>query len=358
MHAISIPELKTFLEHVAIRSREPVFVWGQPGVGKSQAIEQLVADLHVWPDWLLKINPRLRKLACRGRLVDIRLSQYDSVDLRGFPGVVNDLTVWHAPSTLPFKGNPNFSEDELTVVFLDEANAASPAVSAVCYQLVNEHRIGEHELMDNVLVIAAGNREGDRGVTNRQPLPLANRFTHIEVGVDVDAWCDHAQQIGLPPVAIAFYQFRKDLLSTFDPSKPDKSFSTPRTAVKAWNYYADDRMPVNVKQAAMAGAIGNGPATEAWAFLDVWKDVLDYMPRILKEPETIELPTEASMTYAITVSISGNMNTENIRAYYKFLTRLTPEFVVLAFQLATKRDKTLYDTPTFTQYARTYKVIF
>jgi hypothetical protein len=117
-------------------------------------------------------------------------------------------------------------------------------------------------------------------------------------------------------------------------------------------------MPVNVKQAAMAGAIGNGPATEAWAFLDVWKDVLDYMPRILKEPETIELPTEASMTYAITVSISGNMNTENIRAYYKFLTRLTPEFVVLAFQLATKRDKTLYDTPTFTQYARTYKVIF
>ena len=48
------------------------------------------------------------------------------------------------------------------------------------------------------------------------PTPLANRFTHAEVGIDPDAWCFWAQEAGLPAVGVAFIQFRKALLSTFD----------------------------------------------------------------------------------------------------------------------------------------------
>jgi hypothetical protein len=189
------------------------------------------------------------------RLCDIRLSQYDSVDLRGIPVPHAGMTVWHAPITLPFKGNAAFSEDDVPIfLFLDEINSAAPSVAAVAYQLINDRSVGEHRLMDNVRVVAAGNREQDRGVTNRMPTPLANRFTHVEVDVDVNAWCWWAQEEGLPAEGIAFMQFRKNLLSTFDPAKPDKAFATPRSWEKALLYYADKSMPEHIKQAAMSGA--------------------------------------------------------------------------------------------------------
>ena len=191
MHTLTIPGMKQFITHVALGQQEPVMFWGPPGVGKSEGVRQCCEEAG-------------------GHLVDIRLSQYDSVDLRGIPSPEAGFTIWNAPSTLPFKGNPGFPDDRPIFLFLDEINSAAPAVAAVAYQLINDRAVGEHELMDNVVVIAAGNRDGDKGVTNRMPAPLANRFTHAEIDVDTDAWCYWAQNKGLSPMGLAFIQFRKE----------------------------------------------------------------------------------------------------------------------------------------------------
>jgi hypothetical protein len=268
------------------------------------------------------------------------------------------VTVWHAPVTLPFKGNEMFSEDNVPIMlFLDEINSAAPSVAAVAYQLINDRSVGEHELMDNVVVVAAGNREQDRGVTNRMPTPLANRFTHIEVDVDVDDWCYWAQQAGLAPEGIAFMQFRKPLLSTFDPSKPDKAFGTPRTWEKALNYYVDANMPEHIKQAAMAGAVGEGNAAEFWGFVDVWRNI-PKMSDIEKDPDKVPTPEEAAMRYAVAVAISGTMNTKNTKPFNSYLQRMDPEFGVLAWQLALKRDQTICATKEFIDFSKKYRSIF
>lgn len=340
MHTISIPELMLFVDNVAVKLREPVMIWGQPGVGKSEAIHQL-AQKH-------------DALMC-----DVRLSQYDSVDLRGIPDVdkATHLTVWNAPSTLPFKGNPRFDDKvALIFLFLDEINSAQPSVAAVAYQLINDRRVGEHELMDNVVVIAAGNRDGDRGVTNRMPTPLANRFTHVEVGVSVDAWCEWATAKGLPAIGVAFLQFRKPLLSTFDPAKADKAFATPRTWYKALKYYST-AMPEQTRQAAMAGAVGDGPAAEFWGFVDVWQKMIP-MSELIKNPLKVAIPEEAAMLYAVTVAVSGSMSMATIAPLHQFLLRLAPEFCVLAWQLALKRDTSLETSREFLDFAKKYKAVF
>lgn len=340
MQVISIPEAKQFIKHVAIDMREPIMLWGQPGVGKSEAVSQVANDYA-------------------GTLVDIRLSQYDSVDLRGIP-VPHDsgLTVWHAPSTLPFKGNSAFNADpdHHIFLFLDEINSAAPAVAAVAYQLINDRAVGEHQLMDNVVVIAAGNREGDRGVTNRMPTPLANRFTHAEIGVDVDAWCQYAQSIGLPAIGVAFMQFRKPLLSTFDPSKPDKAFATPRTWVKALRYYAST-MPDVIKMSAITGAIGEGPAAEFMGFADVWRSMIP-VADIIADPHGTKLPEDLSMAYAVAVNISGSMTVDNVAPLHAYLQRMSPEYCVLAWQLAVKRDDALYTVDEFVDFSTQYRAVF
>lgn len=348
MYTISIPELKELISHTAIRMRQPIMIWGQPGVGKSQAVAQVTA-------------------AHNGQLVDIRLSQYDSVDLRGIPSPENGLTKWNVPSTLPFKGNPMFDEaSPCIVLFLDEINSAAPAVSAVAYQLVNDRRVGEHELMDNVVIIAAGNRETDKGVTNKMPTPLANRFRpHVEVGLDVDAVCVHFQNIGLPDIGVAFLQFRKQLVSTFIVEKDghptvtlNKAFATPRTWEAALGYYADDQMPESLKRIAMAGTIGTGESEEFWGFSKTYDQIAAIMPAVMKDPLKAPVPEERSMLYAITVALSGNMNHQTIGTIHTYLKRLEPEFVMLAWMLATKRDEALMATPEFIDFSKRYKEVF
>lgn len=330
------------IRHCALRLREPLMFWSGPGIGKSEGVAQVAAEEGAV-------------------LCDVRLSQYDSVDLRGFPGVHADtaLTVWHAPSTLPFKGNPHFPSDRPIILFFDEANAAAQAVSAVAYQIVNDRRCGEHELMDNVVIVLAGNREGDRGVTNKQPLPLSNRLTHYEVVSGIDDWCAWASRGGQPAIGVAFLKLREvdNLLNTFDPSKPEKAFATPRTWVKALRYYADERMPLEIKQASMAGAIGDGPAAEFWGFVEVWQHMIP-IEDILANPAGVATPDEMSMRYAVTVNVSGHMDAKTIKPLYTFLKRLDPEFTVLAWKLATKRDETLLYCNEFVEFSKQYGAIF
>lgn len=342
MQVISIPDFIEMIGHIGVRHRQPLMAWGKPGVGKSDAVRK-AAKLHQ-----------------ATALADVRLSQYDSVDLRGIPVPHAGMTVWHAPITLPFKGNADFEALDNTkpiFLFLDEINAAAPSVAAVAYQLINDRRVGEHELLDNVVVVAAGNREQDRGVTNRMPTPLANRFTHVEIDVDVDAWCYWAQEAGLPAEGVAFMQFRKQLLSTFDPSKPDKAFATPRTWEKALNYYADAAMPENIKQVAMSGAVGQGPAAEFWGFVDVWSK-MPKMSDIEANPDKVPTPEEAAMRYAVSVAISGTMTTKNTAPFNTYLQRMDPEFAVLAWQLALKRDGTICATKEFISFSKQYRAIF
>jgi hypothetical protein len=338
MYKLNITKVQQLLQAVAINQHEPVMLWGQPGAGKSEAVQQLA-------------------LANNAELVDIRLSQYDSVDLRGIPVPQDGFTVWHAPSTLPFVGNHAFPDDRMIVLFLDEINAAAPSVAAVAYQLINDRRVGEHVLKSNVRVIAAGNRESDRGVTNRMPTPLANRFTHVEVEVDAETWIEWAMDNGVHPIFTAFFKFRPALITTFDPNKPDKAFATPRTWAKAAKYYGSD-MPRDVMDAAIAGAVGMGPGAEFMGFTAIWQDMPD-LDDLIKNPSKAQLPDGVGMSYAVAVGLSGKMNMKNVDAVHTYLDRMTPDYVVCAWTLAIRRDKTLATTDTFVdRYAKKYINLF
>ena len=62
---------------------QPVFLWGAPGVGKSQVVAQVAAKRGL-------------------RLVDVRAVLLDPVDLRGIPRIdESGAAVWCPPSFLP-----------------------------------------------------------------------------------------------------------------------------------------------------------------------------------------------------------------------------------------------------------------
>ena len=184
----------------------PVMLWGPPGVGKSQIIAQ-IADKHRVP------------------LIDIRLSQMEPTDLRGIPFRLNDRVEWAIPSMLPDAQR----HGPTGILFLDEITSAAPTVSTAAYQLILDRRLGDYFIPDGWAIFAAGNRQGDRGVTYSMPAPLANRFTHYEVEAHLDDWVAWAHGRGIDERIIGFLRFRPDLLFNFDPSHNPIAFPSPRS---------------------------------------------------------------------------------------------------------------------------------
>jgi hypothetical protein len=341
MQQITIPQMKQIIKHTAINKRRPVYFHGASGIGKSEGVHQSAEDE-------------------RAVMLDIRVSQYESIDFRGIPDIQQGATVWNMPATLPFKGNPKFIEDDgsLIYMFLDEINQGDPSVLSVLYQLINDRRVGEHVLMDNVIIICAGNREQDRGTTNRFPAPLANRMKHFELVPSIKAWTGWAAGAGVDSRLIGFLNFRPELLHTFDPAKPEIVFATPRT----WQFVDEDLkdgdQPADVRIACMSGSVGEGPATELQGFIDIM-DALVPIEQIIADPKGTPVEHRLDLQWAMATHISGNMDAKNVEPLHTYLARMDPEMVVLAWTLALQRDDEIAMTPTFaTDYAPAYIGMF
>lgn len=330
MQQINVPLMKSMIEHVGIKKRRPLYFHGPSGIGKSEGIHQSCTEND-------------------GVMLDIRVSQYESVDFRGIPDIQAGTTVWNMPATMPFKGNPKFEMCDPAkpiYLFLDEVNQGDPSVLSVLYQLINDRRIGEHELMDNVVIICAGNRDTDRGVTNKFPAPLSNRMTHAELLPDIKAWSAWASKAGISSTLIGFLNFRDELLHTFDPAKPVSVFATPRT----WSFvnedFIDPSLPADVKQASIAGSVGEGPAVELGAFVEIMNSIKP-IEEIIADPLGVPIEGGLDIQWAMATHVAGHMSKDNADQLHQFLDRLEPEMVVMAWTMAIQRDEDITDTNAF-----------
>ena len=86
-------------------------------------------------------------------------------------------------------------------------NSAAPSVQAAAYQLILNRKVGTYTLPDNVLIVAAGNREADKGVVYRMPAPLANRFIHLEMKPEFDDWLEWAVNHNIHKDVVGYLTF-------------------------------------------------------------------------------------------------------------------------------------------------------
>jgi len=258
----------------------PVMLWGPPGVGKSQMVAQ-VAEHHDVP------------------LIDIRLSQMEPSDLRGIPFRNGEEVEWAVPAMLPSSKR----HGDRGILFIDEITSAPPSVSAAAYQLILDRKLGEYQIPDGWAIIAAGNRQGDRGVTYSMPAPLANRFSHYEVEINLDDWVAWAYANRIDERIIAFLRFRQDLLFDFDPSHNPVAFPSPRSwefAHRALQKFID--MP-DLLLGALQACVGNAAGIELRAFIES----LDQMPDLdaIVNGEDVPTPSEIDLQYAVATALVG-----------------------------------------------------
>jgi len=252
----------------------PVMLWGPPGVGKSQMVAQ-VAAAHGAP------------------VIDVRLSQMEPTDLRGIPFRTGDVVEWAIPAMLPDEKRHGSNG----ILFLDEITSAAPTVSAAAYQLILDRRLGEYRVPTGWAIFAAGNRQGDRGVTYSMPAPLANRFSHFEVETHLDDWVAWAHLNHIDERIVAFLRFRPELLFDFDPKHNPVAFPSPRSwefAHRALKKFGDQG---GLLLGALQACVGPAAGIEAKAFIDNLGNLPD-LDAIVRG-ESAPVPTEIDLQYAV-----------------------------------------------------------
>jgi hypothetical protein len=272
---------KASIKH-AIAKQRPIFLWGPPGIGKSDIVHQIADTINA-------------------HVIDIRLSLWEPTDIKGIPYFDSNANkmVWGAPAELP--DAEMAAQHEAIVLFLDEMNSAAPAVQAAAYQLILNRKVGQYNLPDNVYIVAAGNREADKGVTYRMPAPLANRFVHLEMRVDFEDWFQWAVNNNIHKDVVGFLTFSKKDLYDFDPKSPSRSFATPRS----WSFVSElieDDLDENTTTDLVAGSVGEGLAVKFMAHRKVAASMpnpTDILAGKVKEMKAKEI----SAMYSLTVSL-------------------------------------------------------
>ena len=307
---------------VLVRAKRPAFVWGSPGIGKSDIVRQVARKLE-------------------RQLIDIRAVLLDPVDLRGLPHVNGDKRAhWCQPDFLPRDGSG--------ILFLDELPRAPQLVQNACLQLVLDRQVGEYRLPDEWDIIAAGNRLTDGGGSFKLNSALSSRFIHLDAEADLDDFCKWGIRANIHPAILAFVRFRTNLLCEFNAA--DKNFPCPRSYEFLSQILGSNPSPA-IELDLYKGTIGEGAAIEFASFIKLYRN-LPSIDAILLDPKKSPVPKDdPASLFAVSCALARRATVDNFKACITYLDRLPDEYSVMSVKDAIARDSTLAATGEFTKWA-------
>ena len=311
-----------------------IMIWGPPGIGKSISIQEYVQEEGLG-------------------FLDTRLSQLDSIDLRGFPRADEDGKY---ADFIPFKNIlpiPEIHGPE-GILFLDESNLASIDVMKAGYQLLTDKKIGGYTLPPGWRILLAGNRPEDApGVVRDLPVPLKNRMYHFEVTPPIT---EEARQDlftwyykhDVHPSAIAFLKMNPSHIHDMTNAVRENAWPSPRS----WTMASEAIMGMGIAKEdgsldfgryeemmfLVGDAVGKGEAISFSAFAKVYERLPNARKILTDGYESINnIPDrkDKAVVYALTTSMVANLrdpelytNPSVVRNYFDYIKTIDKEFAI------------------------------
>jgi hypothetical protein len=168
--------------------------------------------------------------------------------------------------------------DAEAIVFLDEFNCAPQSMQTAAYSFLLDGVIGEYVTPKGVQLVAAGNRDTDRGSTFKLPTPVINRVEHLELEVRFDDWKDFALDNNFHPAVIGYLMKFQDRLniSAGDLKHVMRGFNTPRS----WEFasrilYSNDNESQETVKRLLIGVLGLAIGSEFTVHRELVKKLPD-----------------------------------------------------------------------------------
>lgn len=219
------PKTVDMLLKMSYDTKDPLLIYGESGIGKTQRIETFAKSLaKAKGKQYVEITSLsegekdeiFNNPSAYFALVDIKCVSLEPVDLRGIPDMSSKKAYLEGkvPDWIWFMAQP----DADGILFFDEINQGHPDTLKALFDVVLKKTAGGKKFAKDFTVVAAGNLGGSYG--NRQlPPALTSRFTcgvFVADPADWLTWAEQTTEEGQPRIDERIIAFVK--------SDPQKNF--------------------------------------------------------------------------------------------------------------------------------------
>ena len=295
-------------------------LWGSYGIGKTSIVYQITEALK-------------EKAGFEGMVV-INPSQDDVIDFK-LPWVDKDKQTEEYISR--FAVSERLPRHGKWVIFVDEINTCTQAMQATLYSLILEGRIGEYQLPEGCIRIAAGNREFDKCAANPMAAALKDRLAlHLNVVPNEDDWCRWASQHGIVPELIGFVRNAPDVLSNGQNPDDPTGGCTPRS-LASLSRLMSAGIDSSIEQIVFNGTIGHACGTQLAGYMELYREKIN-LDRIFSDPDKEEVPTNPEVLYGVTVGLGTKCkNVAEVDHVYRFIKKIDPTYGAVFFKTLNDR---------------------
>ena len=294
-----ISEMMPILK-AAIDKHMNVLIVGAPGVGKTDILRQVNAELE---RELIVSHPSVEDPTVPG----------------GLPWPVAEK---REACFLPFGALARAIKTTVkTTWFMDDLGQATPSVQAGYMQLLHGGQVGEHTISPLVTFVAATNRREDRAGVSGLLEPVKSRFAMIlNLDVHIDDWAVWAYQNNIRPDIIGYLRYAPQHLLDFKATADLTQSPSPRT----WAYASkvmDLNLPENLQEEGLAGAIGRATAADFCNFIKLAAE-MPHPLSVIKDPLDAPIPKNVAALWALSEALVAHSKPDNFNAILTYANRL------------------------------------
>lgn len=232
--------IDTFKDFISGEFDKPIFIFGAPGIGKTQIVAQAADALGV-------------------DLMDVDLQFMEPSDFLGVPKVIDTekgsdskpegagVTRPNPPSWLPQSNDGKNYKDKGGIIFFDELNRSAEPILNGMMILAQQRRVNTYKIPSKWFIVAAGNRVQDDEPERIKDLgpALWDRFTVVNYVPTVEGFTKHVLKYDKPvtgdkklrdivlPELLTFLEFAPEYFHNMQPGSPLRNFASPRGWINA-----------------------------------------------------------------------------------------------------------------------------
>lgn len=219
-----ILDIKSFLTKAYLSGdRTPYILLGAPGIGKTAQSIAFAKDIA---NKLLKDN--IISKPDEFEIKIISLSSIDKFEMSGAPRIVEKS---EGQFVLDYVPNDRIvPSQKRAIIILDEITTCLPDVQTAALSMINEKRIGNIQLSDDVMFICIGNNKEDSADFRPLIAPFVSRCTMLKIEPEINSWLNYAQENSINKHV---YNFLKEThVGNLIEPVPDKH--TPFACPRSW----------------------------------------------------------------------------------------------------------------------------
>jgi hypothetical protein len=313
-------------------------VQGSPGIGKSAAFRSLAKNMNLF-------------------MIDDRVSTKGPEHYSGLPDVSGNRVVYKPMQMFPLEGDPLPKDKDGNdmagwLYFLDEFNSGLPTTLVGAYKFLAEREVEGQKLHPKCYIVASGNRDEDRAITQSLGTALQRRLLWLEMYLDgsikshFDAFM---QDVAIPQNwnsrLISFLYAYPKYLNNFDPDHTERTFSCPATLEGASNLM--DQEPIVIEDAPLyCGQLGHTVGMDLVNYDQVFGQI-PTLKDILTNPLTATIPTDPRQIWAMTSILVNGTDKDTIEDISSYVDNFNLEFKVLYWRQIQMKYPALVREPAF-----------